>query len=481
MNEKFRPLFEITDRAKLFEDGSARLLAEMLFAEGADFHRLMEHYRAIRFRAVHEIEALAKRTLKEVQERSKEKKADEWQRDKSGKILTNQDNIDLALKKLGVSFRYNSFKGEALIDGLCGPVFDDPALKRLYYTIDRQFGFRPTEPYFSGYLMDLAYQNSFHPIVDYLDSLKWDGKARLDTWLVRYASVEDFELARACGAMVLIAAVRRVRSPGTKFDEMIVLEGKEGLEKSSLLDLLAVDKAWFTDSLPLNVDDKAMIESSSGKWIVEIGELQGLSKSDHNKIKAQLSRTTDRARLAYARLPIEISRQFIVFGTTNGAKYLTSLTGNRRFWPFLVKGRVDLAAFKKDRDQLWAEASAREVKGEAIRLPQHLWLAARREQEAREVDNAFHDTLLAYLGDKQGVLFIEDAWSFLGTSRNRTPTDYERLKAAMEKLGFVQRRRLMSGVRQQCFVRGDAAAQRVRIIPPWPCGDSERELDPSTE
>ena len=74
---------------------------------------------------------------------------------------------------------------------------------------------------------------------------------------------------------MLIAAVRRVRRPGTKFDEMLVLEGVEGLSKSTLLRLLAVNEEWFTDSLPLNADDKTMIEFSGGKWIVEIAELQG--------------------------------------------------------------------------------------------------------------------------------------------------------------------------------------------------------------
>ena len=454
---KFEPLKTIQDRAELFSDENVRLLAELLHTDPPEFERLMESYRQKRFRAVQDIEALAKRTLKTAKNQHKEKKAsaDGFQRDhNTGAILTNQDNILTALDRLGVRLRYDEFKGCPIIEGLPGrgPLLDDPAMNRLYFTIDKTFDFRPSDPYFTKFIMDCCYENGFHPVLNYLDGLEWDGVPRLDTWLVRYAGIADSELARACGKNALIAAVRRVRHPGTKFDEMIVLEGVEGLSKSTLLRLLAVHEDWFTDSLPLNADDKTMIESSGGKWIVEIAELQGISKADHTRIKAQLSRQVDRARLAYGRLPTEVKRQFVVFGTTNGTKYLASLTGNRRFLPFRVTDRIDLEAFKADRDQLWAEANQREAAGESIMLPEHLWCAARREQEARELDNPYYDKLLAALRDREGIIFQWDAWDLLGVSRP-LPSDYEKLDKAMEKLGFVKRRRELNGVRQQAFVK----------------------------
>ena len=127
----------------------------------------------------------------------------------------------------------------------------------------------------------------------------------------------------------------------------------------------------------------------------------------------------------------------MVFGTTNGDKYLACLTGNRRFLPFRVTGDINLKSFEVDRHQLWAEASAREAQGEFIRLPEKLWLVARGEQGARELDNPFYDQLLSELREEEGILFQQDAWDILAVSRP-LPSDYEKLRAAMTRLGFVE-------------------------------------------
>ena len=143
-------------------------------------------------------------------------------------------------------------------------------------------------------------------------------KPRVDQWLVTYAGAEDSNYTRAVGALVLIAAVRRVRQPGCKFDEMLVLEQpQQGTDKSSALAVLAVNEDWFTDDLPLNVEAKRVIETLRGRWIVEAAELSGMRKADVEHLKAMLSRRVDRARMAYGRLPIEAPRQCIIVGTTN--------------------------------------------------------------------------------------------------------------------------------------------------------------------
>ena len=252
--------------------------------------------------------------------------------------------------------------------------------------------------------MDTCYQNGFHPVLDYLDGLEWDGVPRLDTWLSRYAGIAESELARACGKNMLIAAVRRVRHPGTKYDEMLVLEGVEGLSKSTLLRLLAINEEWFTDSLPLNADDKTMIEVSGGKWIVEIAELQGISRLTTRGLK-QISRQVDRARLAYGRLPTEVRRQFVVFGTTNGDKYLASLTGNRRFLPFRVTDRIICAPLRRTGISCGLRPTSAKPTAKRPCCRRACGLVARREQEARELDNPFYDRLLSELGKKEGVLF----------------------------------------------------------------------------
>ena len=378
----------------------------------------------------------------------------------TGEILPSQNNIRIAVDKLGVRLRYNSFAGIPVIEGLSGfgPTVDDNAMNRLWLLIDAEFKFRPTLQFFQIVIADACQQDSFHPVLDYLDGLVWDGVGRLDDWLVRYCGVEDAPYTHAVGALMLIAAVRRVRKPGAKHDEMLVLEGPEGLSKSTLLETLAVHEDWFSDSLPLNVDDKKMIEAASGKWIIEVSELQGMRKGDVGKIKAQLSRKRDRARLAYGRLPVEVDRQCVFFGTVNPMEaegYLASLTGNRRFWPVEVT-MIDLDAFKADRDQLWAEANAREAGGASTNLDPSLWSDAAEQQAAREVPNPYLDDLAPHISNLEGILFALDVWKILHIGVDRRAPIYGKVGKAMRDLGWsrVKRRRKPGGDQEWAYVRG---------------------------
>jgi predicted P-loop ATPase len=143
-----------------------------------------------------------------------------------------------------------------LVRGLDGFSFlDDAAVERLWFLIDERFKFLPPIDFFFSALRDLARSNRFHPVSDYLDKVKWDKTRRVDDWLVRYAGAQDTEYTRAVGRLKLIAAVRRVRHPGCKFDEMMVLEGPQGNLKSTLLQTLAVNEEWFSDDLPLGADE----------------------------------------------------------------------------------------------------------------------------------------------------------------------------------------------------------------------------------
>ena len=192
-----------------------------------------------------------------------------------------------------------------------------------------------------------------HPVKDYLASLTWDGTPRLDTWLINYAGATDTPSVPAVGRLALIAAVRRVRSPGCKFDELLVLESPtQGTDKSTAIETIAMREGWFTDCLPLNADPKVAIEQTRGIWIAEAGELSGMRKADIDKLKNFLSRKRDRGRLAYGHLTSDVPRQFIAIGTTNNREYLKDQTGNRRFWPIAIE-RFDVARLRADRDQLW--------------------------------------------------------------------------------------------------------------------------------
>ena len=352
-------------------------------------------------------------------------------------------------------------------------------MNRLWLTIDEKFKFRPTKDFFWTVIFDEAHRNSFHPVREYLDGLKWDGQQRLDTWLIDYAAAENTRYVRAVGTLMLIAAVRRIRSPGCKFDEMPVLQSSQGLDKSTALSILAVKPEWFSDDLPLNADSKKTIERLRGRWIVEAAELKGMRYGDIHHLKAFLSRTRDRARMSYDRANTELLRQCIIVGTTNDEKFLRDQTGNRRYWP--VRGvKFDLVMLKQDRDQLWAEAAARESEGVSIRLPKELWDDAGVEQEEHTIVEPWIEVIQELLGDTKGKLLCGDAWLLVGmTAEKRTQAHNERLGTSMRACGWERKQRRFGkqGVRW-AYVPSGATEElaRIWVNRDWRLGDIDVRL-----
>jgi predicted P-loop ATPase len=200
-----------------------------------------------------------------------------------------------------------------------------------------------------------ARDHPFHPVKAYLQGLHWDGAERLDGWLSRYLGAADNEYSRAVGARWLISAVARIFHPGAKADCCLILEGPQGIRKSTALRTLAGE--YFTDELAdLGTKDAAM--QTRGVWIIELSELDSLSHSEVARIKAFMSRTTDRFRPPYGMRLVESPRQCVFAGTVNHSTYLRDETGGRRFWP-VACGQIDIGALANDRDQLWGEAKAR--------------------------------------------------------------------------------------------------------------------------
>jgi predicted P-loop ATPase len=200
-----------------------------------------------------------------------------------------------------------------------------------------------------------ARDRPFHPVKAYLRGLHWDGVDRIASWLSTYLGAEDTEYSRAVGSRWLISAIARIFRPGAKADCCLILEGPQGIRKSTALRTLAGE--YFTDELAdLGSKDAAM--QIRGVWIIELSELDSLSHSEVARIKAFMSRTTDRFRPPYGMRLVESPRQCIFAGTVNHSTYLRDETGGRRFWP-IACGRIDVDALACDRDQLWAEAKVR--------------------------------------------------------------------------------------------------------------------------
>ncbi|MDR3408978.1 MAG: virulence-associated E family protein [Methylovirgula sp.] len=386
----------------------------------------------------------------------------DYQRNKNGEIVPNRANIALALENLGVALKHDEFAHEDIVEGLdggYGPFVDDHVLVRLYFLV--RDAFPCNWDLFCRAIDDIAYEKRFHPVCAYLDGLEWDGISRVETWLIDYGKAVDTKLNRAIGKLWMIAAVRRVRKPGTKFDQMLIFESPQGLNKSKAMAALAPDEGWFSDTLRLDANGRDTIEDTCGVWIIEAGELRGMSAADHRALKQFLSRQVDRGRPAYARKKLVAPRQFVIAGTTNETRYLRDTTGNRRYWPVAVD-KFDCDALARDRDQLWAEAAVLEAQGVSIELDETLWSKAAEEQDRRLQRGAWLDALEDKLGAKEdkdqldGKITISDLWALLGKPpRYRNVPDSIRLHEAMAALGFEGDRAKFNGKRARCYVRGN--------------------------
>jgi predicted P-loop ATPase len=314
---------------------------------------------------------------------------------KGGDIKPTLRNTKLAIEQLGLECSFNQFRHRKIVQGIplqeyegdlsddCCAVIRDAILER--------FNFDPGADRTRDAVNALCLANPFHPFRDYLNGLDWDGVPRIDMLFPTYFGAADTILNRAIGRKMMVAAVRRVRQPGCKFDTVVVAEGKQGTGKSTAFKVLAGEEN-FSDAEILTLSPKEQMEMLEGVLIHELSELEGISRAETTKVKAFASRAEDAGRPAYGRFKETRKRQCILVGTTNEDKYLRDQTGNRRFWP-VKTDIIDLVALERDRDQLWAEAAYWEVKEEALVLPEELWAVAAVEQEARLEDDPWMDSL----------------------------------------------------------------------------------------
>jgi predicted P-loop ATPase len=304
----------------------------------------------------------------------------------------------------------------------------------------------------------IARDHSFHPVLDYLKRCKWDGEKRLDTWLYVYLGAKDTPYVRAVGAKWIISAVARVNEPGCKADCVLVLEGPQGAKKSTAVARLA--GRWGTDEIA-ELGTKDAAQQLRGVWIIELAELESMTKGEVNRIKAFISRSTDRYRQSYGRLVAEYPRQCVFVGTANQYKYLRDETGNRRFWPVKC-GVIKLDKLAEDRDQLWAEAYERYQNGEKWWLENDdIIKAARNEQRARYQEDAWLEPIREWLepggsGAEKDFVMIGEILNvalYLTTDK-WTQRDQNRVAACMRVLEWLPaRRRDATGKRQRGYFR----------------------------
>ncbi len=189
--------------------------------------------------------------------------------------------------------------------------------------------------------------------IEWLESLAWDGSPRLNKFFHYYFGAHDTDYTDAVSKNILIGMVRRVYKPGTKVDNMVILEGTQGLLKSTALQALVGIE--YYDTTKEDPSDKDFYLKLQGKMLIELEELDSFRKADVTTLKKMLSTQTDRYRKPYAASPTDNPRTCVFIGTTNKKDYLADSTGNRRYWP-IKASKAEVELIKQDREQIIAEA-----------------------------------------------------------------------------------------------------------------------------
>ena len=342
--------------------------------------------------------------------------------DKDGNIKSVKQfvhNFEIVMDKddrFAGKIRFNEFAQQLY---LCGNVpwekedncrawssHDDSALFSL---IQADYGLKSRQD-FADALKNVSMRNKFHPVRELLDSLTWDGKEHIRSLLPEYLGAEDSDYTYQVMRLWMLGAVSRVYKPGSKFDYTMILQGSQGIGKSTFLKQMAMDDSWFNDSLDSLDSDKA-VQSLTGSWIIELAELKSLARTAGGveSVKRFLTATQDKYRIPYERRADTFYRQCVFAGTTNKDDFLQDETGNRRF--LIVQTGV-----KKPSKSLfvpeimdtiklaWAEAVHiwKNEKPQLI-LPEAYMQEAKELQEANMADDGKRGIILDYLEGKTQV------------------------------------------------------------------------------
>ena len=356
--------------------------------------------RATKLTLMRERKAQAKDAFGE-EEPETDEEDDSWtlelSRNKKGEILSNLQNCTIILAKdpelKGIVFNRmaDSMEIKGGVPWKKGNSFwRDTDDSQLEIYLANNYAEFPKSKILSA-VDKIADDRAYHPVREYLEALpEWDGVPKVDSLLTDYLGAEDNDYTKAVIRKTLCAAYMRVYHPGIKFDAMPILNGGQGIGKSTFIERLGLGK-WYSDSLSISdMHDKTAAEKLQGYWILEVGELAGMRKADVDKVKAFISRQDDKYRASYGRRVEAHPRQCVIFGTTNSEDgFLRDITGNRRYWIVKVTGKGEYDPWDLDAEtvnQIWAEVKELAPK-EKLFLPLELEKIARKEQaEAMEQD-----------------------------------------------------------------------------------------------
>lgn len=307
-----------------------------------------------------------------------------------------------------------------------------------------EYNLNLSESTVAGAVNLIGNNNAFHPIRSYLGGLIWDKIPRLDQWLLKYmkAQTEDDQTTKylqMIGSKWMIQAVARIYRPGCKADYVLILEGPQGVNKSTALKTLAKEE-YFNDT-PFNIGSKDAYLSLQGTWIYEIGELDSLMRAESSTAKAFFTSAYDKFRPPYGRLTVKNPRQCIFAGTVNGNEYIKDRTGGRRYWPVWCQS-IDIKALEADRDHLWAEAVHR------YKAHEKWWPEGNTEhklckeaQDLRILDDPWEIKITTYIEGKHKVTIGDILERGLDKDPGHwTKSDETRIGQLMQRWGWRRKR-----------------------------------------
>lgn len=286
---------------------------------------------------------------------------------------------------------------------------------------------------------------AFHPLREYLRSLKWDGVDRLSNWCHELLGCAPSTYASEVGKWWMISAAARALKPGCQADYMLLLEGNQGDRKSTALRILGGD--WYLPALPDIRTKDAQQYIATGSWIVECGEMETLQRSGVTSatIKDFLTRMVDVYRPPYAKTLVRRPRCVVFAGTTNESQSLNDPTGSRRFWP-IACGEIKHGLLREQRDQLWAEAVERYEAGEQWWPTAAMTPSIRVEQEARYQEDAWTDMVLQWAEQRGAPFTVAEAMTSIGLSPDKwTKSTETRVGVILTRAGYKSQRGVDAG------------------------------------